>query len=115
MNKAEMSRDLFLGFIKLHILHHASMEEIFGLAMIHELQKHGYGLSPGTLYPLLHKMEQNGLLHSHSENVEGKIRKYYRITKEGQKALAAGFRQANELIEELKEPRTTKKERKPKS
>ncbi len=111
MQNTEASRNLFLGFIKLHILHHAAIEEVFGLAMIQELQRHGYSLSPGTLYPLLHKMQEKGLLRSRSETVSGKVRKYYRITKEGEKALAAGYRQATELIDELKEHHTIKEKR----
>ena len=57
-------RNLFLGFIRLHILYHASKEPVFGLFMIKELARHGYELSPGTLYPLLHQMEVNGFLFS---------------------------------------------------
>ncbi len=57
-----MLRDFFLGFIKIHILHHAAQEPIYGLAMIDELRRHGYDLSPGTLYPILHSLERAGYL-----------------------------------------------------
>lgn len=42
-----MFRDFFLGFIKVHILHHAAEEPIYGLGMIEELGRHGYEISPG--------------------------------------------------------------------
>jgi hypothetical protein len=57
-------RQLYSGLIRLHILHHAAKEGIFGLGMIEELARHGYKLSPGTLYPVLHGLEKNGLLCS---------------------------------------------------
>ena len=54
--------DLLTGFIRLHILHHAAEHEIYGQWMIDELAHHGYRLSPGTLYPMLHAMEKKGYL-----------------------------------------------------
>jgi PadR family transcriptional regulator, regulatory protein PadR len=56
-----MIRDFFLGFIQIHVLHHAAQEPIDGVAMIEELTRHGYKLSPGTLYSLLHCLEAQGL------------------------------------------------------
>ena len=53
-----MLRDLFLGFVKVHILHHAAREPVYGLWLIEELAHHGYELSPGTLYPTLHSLER---------------------------------------------------------
>ncbi|HEU5450533.1 MAG TPA: helix-turn-helix transcriptional regulator, partial [Terriglobales bacterium] len=50
-------QDLYSGLIRLHILHHACHEPIFGLGMIEELARHGYKLSAGTMYPLLHGLE----------------------------------------------------------
>ena len=94
-------RELFLGFVKLHILYHAQHEPLFGLAMIRELAHHGYSLSPGTLYPVLHKMEKEHLLRSSRKNVAGKIRKYYQITAVGCRALAQGVDKARELFEEI--------------
>lgn len=52
-----MIRDFFLGFVKIHILHHAEQEPVYGLALIEELRRHGYTLSPGTLYPILHQLD----------------------------------------------------------
>ncbi len=58
-----MFRDFFLGFVRIHVLHHAAEEPVYGLAMIEELGRHGYEISPGTLYPILHGMEREGWLH----------------------------------------------------
>jgi PadR family transcriptional regulator, regulatory protein PadR len=60
MAKDDMLRQFFLGFIKVHILHHAAEEPVYGLALIVELRRHGYELSPGTLYPVLHQLEEAG-------------------------------------------------------
>lgn len=96
-----MLRDFFLGFIKIHILHHAAKEPVYGLWLIEELGRHGYRLSPGTLYPILHKLEDEKFLKSHAENVDGKIRKYYRTTTKGLKALTKIKDKINELIKEI--------------
>ena len=98
-----MLRDFFLGFIKIHILHHASREPVYGLWLIEELGKHGYKLSPGTLYPILHKIEEENLLKSYSKNVSGKIRKYYTANPKGMKALSRIKEKINELIGEVME------------
>ena len=55
-----LEREFFLGFIKIHLLYHASKEAIFGVAITEELARHGYDLSPGTLYPVLHRLEKAG-------------------------------------------------------
>jgi len=96
-------RNFFVGFIRLHILYHASKEPVFGLLLIEELARHGYSLSPGTLYPILHKMEKNGFLYSEKTLIKGKWRKYYRITEEGNKALSQANEKIRELIDELNE------------
>ncbi|OGO80313.1 MAG: PadR family transcriptional regulator [Chloroflexi bacterium RIFOXYD12_FULL_57_15] len=98
----KLPRDLFLGFVKLHILHHAGREPVYGLWLIEELSDHGYRLSPGTLYPILHGLEQENLLVSETRVVEGKARKYYRLTKAGKAALAEGKNKAQELLEEIR-------------
>ena len=94
-------RSLFLGFVKLHILHHAGQTGTYGLEMLGELAHHGYELSPGTLYPIFHKMQRDGLLKRRDKNVDGKIRKYYRATPKGERALADGFARATELLHEI--------------
>jgi PadR family transcriptional regulator len=97
----KLPRDLFLGFVKLHILHHAGREAVYGLGLIEELGRHGYRLSPGTLYPILHGLEKEHLLACETRVVEGKARKYYRLTATGRTALRDGKRKAEELMKEL--------------
>ena len=99
----DIFRDTFLGFIRVHILHHAAKDRIFGLEMIEELGEHGYTLSPGTIYPILHGMEKAGLLTSEQEVVAGKVRKYYRITPSGGAALQQLRQRIRELTREVLE------------
>lgn len=94
-------RDFLLGIIRLHILHHAQQEPVFGLELIRELATHGYELSPGTLYPILHSLEEHGFLESTKEVVNGKARKVYRATAAGVEALEMGRVQVLELLEEI--------------
>lgn len=94
-------RDLLGGLIRLHILHHAAHEPIFGLGIIEELAHHGYRLTAGTLYPILHTMEKNGYLSSEVEVVAGRQRRLYVITKSGQASLAVGKTKVWELFREL--------------
>lgn len=91
-------RKLFLAFIQVHILHHAKKEPIYGSWMIEELKRHGYEISAGTLYPIFHNLEKDGLLSSENVPVNGKIRKYYSITAKGIAVLG----EANKKIAELK-------------
>ena len=99
-----LTRDFFLGFIKIHVLHHAGEEPVYGLAMIEELRRHGYELSPGTLYPILHTLEGAGYLVKEGKNVDGRIRKYYRITEVGQAALGEARARIRELVDEVLTP-----------
>lgn len=98
---SDIVRTFFLGFIRVHILHHAAQEPIFGLEMIRELATHGYQLSPGTLYPLLHTLEREGFLRAEPKVVEGKVRRYYRATRAGKAALAVALKQGRELLGEI--------------
>lgn len=96
-----MLRSLFLGFAKIHILHHASKEPIYGLWIIEELERHGYRLGPGTIYPTLHSMTRDGYLRCESKVVNGKVRKYYTITKKGSDVLNQAIGKLRELVEEV--------------
>lgn len=98
-----MLRKLFLGFIQIHILHHAKDQPIYGKWMLEELEHHGYNLSAGTLYPILHAMEQEGLLRRQDQLVEGKIRKYYATTASGESVLDEARQKAYELFKEIRE------------
>ena len=99
----QIMRKLFLGFIHIHILHHAKKEPFYGLWMIEELKEHGYEISAGTLYPILHNLEKNGILNVQEKNVDGKIRKYYSITSMGEDVLKEAREKAYELFKEIKE------------
>jgi PadR family transcriptional regulator PadR len=94
-------KDLYSGLIRLHILYHAVREPIFGLGIIEELGRHGYKLSPGTLYPVLHGLERKGYLRSSEERDGRRIRRVYRATAAGRKALAAAKVKVQELVGEL--------------
>lgn len=96
-------RKLFLGFIQIHILHHAKEHPVFGLWMLEELKEHGYSISSGTLYPILHSMEADGLLEKENKIVDGKIRKYYRTTVKGDEVLLEARNKAYELFKEIKD------------
>ncbi len=96
-----MLRDFLLGFIRIHILHHAALEEVYGVALIAELRRHGYELSPGTLDPILHGLAAAGYLTSTPRVVGGKVRKYYAITAQGRAALAAVRPKILELVAEV--------------
>lgn len=94
-------RELYSGLIRLHILHHACKKQIFGLAMIEELGRHGYKLSPGTLYPLLHSLEKRGLLASKEKRHGRSYRKVYKATAEGRRAMIVAREKVRELFGEL--------------
>lgn len=94
-------RDLYGGLIRLHVLHHAAEEPIFGLGIIEELRRHGYEISAGTLYPMLHGLEKKKYLVSRHERSGKRDRRLYEITSEGRKALAAAKINVKELFGEL--------------
>jgi PadR family transcriptional regulator, regulatory protein PadR len=92
--------DLLAGFVRLHVLHHAAEHEIYGQWMIDELARHGYRLSPGTLYPMLHTMELRGYLTSRVERVGRSTRKFYRVTEFGLRGLMVAKLRVREFIGE---------------
>lgn len=83
------------------MLHHAAHEPVFGLGMIEELSRHGYRISPGSLYPLLHGLERKGYLRSAEKRNGRSLRREYRATPLGRKALAAVKDKVRELFREL--------------
>lgn len=101
MSEVNHERALFSGLIRLHVLHHACHEPIFGLGMIEELARHGYRLSPGTLYPLLDGLERKGLLRSSRRLVDGRFRRVYQATPAGRGALKKAKHRVKELFGEL--------------
>jgi PadR family transcriptional regulator, regulatory protein PadR len=101
--KRSGDQQLLSGLIRIHILYHACKEPIFGLGMIEELQRHGYKLSAGTLYPMLHRLEKTGLLRS-SKIQRGKTgRRVYRATAAGRRTLERAREKVKILLGELLE------------
>ena len=96
-----MIHDFFLGFIRIHVLYHAAEHPVYGLSLIEELRRHGYALSPGTLYPILHGLAEAGYLRLEKRVVGGRVRKYYTSTARGRRALTAARTQINELVGEV--------------
>ena len=94
-------RDLYSGLIRLHVLHHAVEGPVFGLGMIEELARHGYRISPGSLYPILQGLEKKGYLRSTEQRNGKSLRRVYRATPLGRKALAAAKNKVRELFHEL--------------
>ena len=107
----EEDRQLYAGLIRLHILHHASEEEIFGLGIIEKLGRHGYRLSAGSLYPILHAMERKGYLRSVEERSGKWARRVYRATPLGRKVLADAKEKVRELFGELFEVRASSRQK----
>lgn len=95
--------DLLAGLIRLHVLHHAAKGEIYGQWMIEELGHHGYKLSAGTLYPMLHGMERKGYLVSRQERLGRTFRRLYRATPLGLEGLELAQLRLKELVREVRE------------
>jgi PadR family transcriptional regulator PadR len=95
--------DLLSGFVRIHILHHAAEGDVYGQWLIEELARHGYRISPGTLYPMLQAMEERGYLASRedSDGRLGRRRKVYTATLEGRKGLALARERLRELTGEV--------------
>jgi len=106
MASDNLLKHFFGGFVRLHILHHAVLEPICGVGMIEELGRHGYKLSPGTLYPILHDLESSEYLFSDDQVVEGKRRRNYRATEKGKRLLREAREKLRELFHEVMEPTT---------
>jgi PadR family transcriptional regulator PadR len=98
-----ITRHIFTGFIRLHILYHAAKEAVYGAEITEELVRHGYRVSQGTLYPTLHLLEQLGYLRSRREVVRGRWRTYYRATPAGKKVLEEARQRLVELVAEVLE------------
>ena len=97
-----LQREILLGFWKIHILHHASENPVVGQWMIQELRRHGYEVSPGTIYPMLARLEERGWLKCEKDPGRGlKGRKEYSLTENGREALAILKEQVEELYREV--------------
>jgi PadR family transcriptional regulator, regulatory protein PadR len=96
-----LTKMFFGGFVRMHVLYHAVREPVFGVEMMEELARHGYDVGAGTLYPMLHQLEEAGYLTVQTEIVAGKQRKYYRATPEGRATLDAAKAKLRELVKEV--------------
>jgi len=96
-----VQRDLSLALMRIHVLYHAVREPVFGLGIIEEMGRHGYRLSAGTLYPILHGMEKDGLLRSRQNQIKNHFRRVYRATPQGRRVLKAAKMTVQELLGEL--------------
>ena len=94
-------KDLYSGLIRLHVLHHAAERAIYGSWMIEELREHGYEISPGTLYPMLHGLADKGYLKMRQEGPGKRARRLYTTTARGRVALADAKGKVQELFGEL--------------
>ncbi len=97
-----IAREFLLTFWKIHILHHAGEDGVYGQWMLEELHRHGYRLSPGTLYPLLARMEARGWLRRSGDGA-GKSRRVYRLTPKGRQVLTQLRKALDELYDEVAE------------
>lgn len=97
----DVVREFLNGAVRLHVLHHAAHGEVYGAWMRAELERHGYNISQGTLYPLLHRMQVAGLLTSRRVFVDGHERRMYLATGRGRAALAACRSTLRELVGEV--------------
>ena len=85
-----IDKSLLSGSTTLLLLKLLSEKDMYGYEMIEELKKRSeniFALKAGTLYPLLHGMEEKGYLTSYEEEALGKVRKYYSITGAGRREL----------------------------
>jgi PadR family transcriptional regulator len=97
-----LKREILLSFWKVHILHHAREQPVHGQWILKELRRHGYEISPGTLYPLLNRLARLGWLKCKSRANGGRrARKDYRLTREGGTVLRFLREQVKELHREV--------------
>lgn len=105
----ENDQEFYGGLIRLHILHHAAQEPVFGLWLIEELQRHGYRIGPGTLYPILHGLEERGLLRSTAQREGRSVRRMYSATAQGRRTFERAKGKVRELFGEIFEEEKAKR------
>ena len=94
-----VDKSLLTGSMTMLILKLLSEKDMYGYEMIDSLRKKSqnvFELKAGTLYPLLHGLEEKGMLKVYEQEFLGKTRKYYSITKEGKKLLKSKTEEWNE-------------------
>lgn len=85
-----IDKALISGSTSMLLLRLLEDKDMYGYEMIEHLEKRSnnvFTLKAGTLYPLLHSLEEKNYLTSYEDEVNGKVRKYYSITREGKKYL----------------------------
>jgi len=97
----DLVKEFVRGAVQVHVMHHAHLEEVHGTGLIEELANHGHTLSPGTIYPMLHRLEEAGLLASREVVLSGRRRRLYRTTEAGNRAFRACQRAVRELSSEV--------------
>lgn len=105
----ENDQEFYGGLIRLHILHHAAQEPVFGLWLIEELQRHGYRIGPGTLYPILHGLEKRGMLRSTTQREGRSVRRMYSATPQGRRTFERAKGKVRELFGEIFEEEKAKR------
>jgi PadR family transcriptional regulator, regulatory protein PadR len=99
-------RDFFRGFVRLYVLRRALDGPVYGMALVDDLRRRGYTLGPGTLYPLLQGLAEQGYLERENRTVGGRVRKYYALTSEGARVLAGARPRILALVEDLLDERS---------
>ena len=82
-----LDRDFLRGFVKLYTLWRASKEDVYGVQILNEMAGLGFKLSPGTLYPTLAAFLKERDVKVYKKIVNGKVRKFYRLTPKGRREL----------------------------
>jgi DNA-binding PadR family transcriptional regulator len=103
MTNDPIEREILHSLWKVHILHHAGEHPVVGLWLLEELREHGYRVSPGTLYPLLARMERIGWLRRSSSvrRTAPKAARPFQLTPAGRRALAQVRARLQELLAEV--------------
>jgi DNA-binding PadR family transcriptional regulator len=101
MTTMDLVRQFRRGAVALHVLHHASEGDVHGAWLSAELARHGYRISPGTLYPLLHRLEADGLIAGRDALVDGRVLRRYHATARGRRVLTQLRGVISELADEV--------------
>lgn len=86
------SKELLKGSTSTLVMSVLENKDLYGYKIIRELEirsENAFEMSEGTLYPILHALEKEKMLESYWNEVDGRSRKYYHITKKGKKELDA--------------------------
>lgn len=102
-------QSFFHGMLRLFVLQQAAHEPVYGGALAKALRRHGYEISPGSLYPLLHSLEHERLVRRRSRMVRGRERKYYELTALGRACLEAVRSDLTGLVRGLVLDETTRR------